>query len=765
MAYDIGPTIGIDGEAQFRQAISNINTNLKTLGTEMEAVSSKYDKNDKSQEALTAQNQVLNKQIDAQRQKLAELQKGLDAAAGKYGENEKVTQGWKQAVNHATAELNKMENQLKENNSTLDNYGKEADQATEKTNKLHTALGKVGTGLKGIGGVVGKAAVAGIAAVGAAATAAAAGAWKMATSSADYADEVQKSADVTGLSAERVQELTYAGKNLGVEFDTIAGAQAKLTKAMDASKGGTGKQAEAFKALGISVLDANGNLRNSQDVMNEAFTKLNSVGNETERDALAMQLFGKSAMELNPLIKAGGDELNRLTQEARENGAVLSGEQIAALDAFGDSIENLKASGQGLAANITTAILPALNGLIGNVKNVTKEIGTAVKTGDWSQVGVAISDGLNSIISQLSGMLPKLANMASTIIGGLASALVNAIPQVLPPLIQATLQLLDVLIKIFVDNGSMLLNAGIDAVMMIIDGIVEALPKFLDAAVKLIVRFVDKLIEITPKLIDAAVSIMFALVDGILDLLPELIPLTIEVIVALAKGLIEALPKLIEKLPQIVQTIVDVIIEYLPWIIDAAIEIIITLTKTILENIPLIIEAALKIMGALLKAFISFLPEIALFVPRLFDELWNSITSINWAELGLNIITGIVDGVVSAAKNIANAVVNAARSALDAAKNFFGIQSPSTVMRDQVGKMIGLGMAEGIADSAKQVDAAMNKLNKGLTTDVSVNGSTSAGMAYFNVPLSLDGQIITRKTGTVQVRKNQTYSRAIGVMA
>lgn len=136
MAYDIGPRIGIEGEREFRSAITQINTNLKTLGTEMQAVSSRFEKGDQSMEALTAQNEVLNKQIDTQKQKLSELQKGLAAAADKYGENHRVTQGWQQAVNKATADLNNMERQLQSNTQSLSKLGASLHDTGEKMKGL-----------------------------------------------------------------------------------------------------------------------------------------------------------------------------------------------------------------------------------------------------------------------------------------------------------------------------------------------------------------------------------------------------------------------------------------------------------------------------------------------------------------------------------------------------------------------------------------------------------------------------------------------------
>ena len=131
--YTIGPRLGIDGEAEFRKAIMNVNETIKTLGTEMKAVTSAYDANDKSAQALTDKNQVLVKQIEAQRDKLAKLQEMLEKSSEKYGESDEKTQQWRQSVNLATADLNKMERELAENSQALQDNGKELDSAAEKT--------------------------------------------------------------------------------------------------------------------------------------------------------------------------------------------------------------------------------------------------------------------------------------------------------------------------------------------------------------------------------------------------------------------------------------------------------------------------------------------------------------------------------------------------------------------------------------------------------------------------------------------------------
>ena len=140
MPVDIGPRIGIDGEKEFRQELQNINQQLRTLGSEMKAVTSAFDENADSQEALAAQAQVLNQQIEAQKQKLQQLQKGLDASAQKYGENDTKTLRWAQAVQDATATLNQMQSQLSKVHSEMSGAGNVYDNLTRKISQQEREL-------------------------------------------------------------------------------------------------------------------------------------------------------------------------------------------------------------------------------------------------------------------------------------------------------------------------------------------------------------------------------------------------------------------------------------------------------------------------------------------------------------------------------------------------------------------------------------------------------------------------------------------------
>lgn len=171
--YTIGPKIGLSGEKEFRNQLNNINETLRTLDSELKKTAAEFEGNEDSQEALTKQNEILNKKIDQQEKKLTEVKKALEYAKGEYGESATATQKWQRVLNNTETDLTKLQNQVKKNESamdsmdsavekasdSLDEMGDSASDAADKTDKLS----KVGSGLKtgftaaaaGVGAVVG----------------------------------------------------------------------------------------------------------------------------------------------------------------------------------------------------------------------------------------------------------------------------------------------------------------------------------------------------------------------------------------------------------------------------------------------------------------------------------------------------------------------------------------------------------------------------------------------------------------------------------
>ncbi|MCD8501485.1 MAG: phage tail protein, partial [Bacillaceae bacterium] len=137
MGYDnFGLKIGVEGEKEFKNALRDINRNFKVLGSEMKLVSSQFDKQDKSVQAVTARNSVLNKEIDAQKDKVGMLEKALANAASSFGENDRRTQAWQIQLNNAKAALNGMESELEGNNRALDAASDGFDEAGDETEKF-----------------------------------------------------------------------------------------------------------------------------------------------------------------------------------------------------------------------------------------------------------------------------------------------------------------------------------------------------------------------------------------------------------------------------------------------------------------------------------------------------------------------------------------------------------------------------------------------------------------------------------------------------
>ncbi len=160
MADNFGLKIGVEGEKEFKKALSDINQSLKVLGSEMTLVTSQFDKQDKSVQAAAARNEVLNKQIDAQKTKIETLRAALQNASDSFGENDRRTQNWQIQLNKAQAELNDMERELSESAEGADNLGDELKESGDEAEKSGSKFEKLGSVLKGVGVAMGAVVVA-----------------------------------------------------------------------------------------------------------------------------------------------------------------------------------------------------------------------------------------------------------------------------------------------------------------------------------------------------------------------------------------------------------------------------------------------------------------------------------------------------------------------------------------------------------------------------------------------------------------------------
>lgn len=361
MAVDIGPKIGIEGEREFRQQIAQTNQALKTLAAEGKAVSSAFYEEADAEKKSAAQMDLLNRQIETQKDKVALLEKGLMDSARMYGEADTRTMKWQQALHEATASLNNMENELRGMDGTVEDTSDAMEDAGSATKgwadvmKGQLLADAIKAGLKEMVQLAAKAASA---------------FWDASKAGAAYADDMLTLSTVTGMSTEQLQKYAYAADFVDTSLDTITGSLTKLTSSMNKARDGEGDAAAVFAELGIAVTDANGQLRSANDVFGEALDALGGITNATERDAKAMTLFGKSAKELNPLIAAGSAQLSELGKEAEKTGAVLSGSSLKALGAQQDAMDRMEKKVEALKNRFAVNLAPAMTKVFDSITKI-----------------------------------------------------------------------------------------------------------------------------------------------------------------------------------------------------------------------------------------------------------------------------------------------------------------------------------------------------------------------------------------------------------
>ena len=493
-----------------------------------------------------------------------------------------------------------------------------------------------------------------------------------------------------------------------------------------------------------------------------------SYFNKDLRDALAV--------DGDPFANA----LNRITQGTdRLTGPFKSfGSKIAGTD-IGQSVtawgSKLTSGFTALAGKVKTAATPALSGLgdivgpkvqaglgkIGGMFGSFFSPGNFLKFLGIGAIIAALVAGLGMLDQSMGGQLfvqisNLFAELPTMITDGMAK-----ISAVLPGMIQTGSNILLALINGVTGSLPQLVSAAAQIVSMLVQGLAQALPTLLPAAVQMITTLITALIEQAPMLIQSGMQLLQGLVQGIMNSLPTLIAaipqilqalldafttalptvlnIGVDIILNIVNGLVSAMPQLVAMLPTVIQTLISTLTSNLPGIVQVGVnalvklidglsqaipqlvgyipQIIASIVNTLASNLPQILQAGAQIIITLAGGLAKAIPQLISQIPAIVRSIWNGFTSVNWGEVGLNIITGIASGIAGAAGKLVDAAVNAAKDALNWVKDKLGIHSPSRVFRDQVGVMIGRGMAVGIDRSQDVVNRSLGQLADGLTLD------------------------------------------------
>lgn len=417
-------------EQKYRKNIERLSASMDVLDAEMRKVSAKYADNAESAELSAAKTDLLTQKISLQYDKIDNLKAALEEAAENYGSNAVETLRWEKELNNAEAELYKLNGQLKNNTEQVEDTTTATEDAGQSmgnlgdvVNGLTSKLGiQLPDGMKSSMNAMGSldaqslALAGGFAAVAAAIVKAEKALISMTREAASNADDLLTLASVTGTTTDSVQELNYMADLTDVSFDRIKDSLKETTNKMQEAATGTGDAYEAYKRLKVEITNTDGSLRSAQDVFYDTIDALGEIKNQTERDALAMDLMSESAQELNPLIDLGGEKMRAYAQEAHDMGYVLDNDALKSLQGVDDAYSRLQKTQEGVKNQLAAEFAPYLEEFYGDAKQGVKDLGKAIKDS-------GIVDAFGMLLETVGDILNPMSDLSGNRVPALTNAL------------------------------------------------------------------------------------------------------------------------------------------------------------------------------------------------------------------------------------------------------------------------------------------------------------------------------------------------------
>lgn len=672
-------------------SLREISSNISTMNKQLGLTNSELESNNASISTYQTKLETLKSKQEELSKKVELSNKMYEEAVSIYGSNSKEAQKWENTLLDNKTALQKVENQIDETSDEIKDFGKEEEKASEKTSffgdmlKANLLSDAITNGLKSL--------VSSITSITSSFTDALA-------SGAKYADNILTLSTQTGVSAESLQKYQAICELVDVSTETLTSSMAKNIKQMSSGNA-------AYKELGISVTDANGKLRDGETVYWECIDALGKVEDETQRDAIAMEIFGKKAQDLNPLIVQGSAGIKALGEEAERMGAVLNQQGLEALGSLDDEMQKFATITQSTGNIIASAFAPALSSLLGDINKIGGSFNNLIASilnGDEGTIEDATDEFIGYIeefIENLGDKIPQMLEIGSTLI----TTLINSISDNLPKILETGVQVITTILKGITSNIDKILPVVVQVILSLATAIIENLPTILEAGVQVLLSLIQGIAQSLPDLIPVIIDAILTMVDTILDNIDLIIDAGIQMLLGLVDGIVEAIPKLIDKIPEIIDKLITAITTNLPKIIEAGITIIIKLAEGLIKAIPQLVSKIPDIIISLVKGLLNGVSQMSSVGSNLIKGLWEGIkNSFNWIKDKLKEWIGNI---------------------FDFIKKLFGIHSPSKLFEDEIGLNLGLGVAEGILDSIPDVQNAMDELASDTITAIDPNMNIS----------------------------------------
>lgn len=660
--------------------------------------------------------------------------------------------------------------------------GLDSSEYDEGLDNAESKGSKFGEGLKKAAGVT-----AGAIATTTAATIAGAKAFVDGVSSvASYGDNIDKMSQKMNMSAEAYQEWDFIMQHAGTTIGTMQSGIKTLSNAAE-----TGN--EAFEKLGISqeqIASMSG-----EELFASTITALQGVEDETERTYLAGQLLGRGATELGALLNMSADEVSEMRVQAHELGGVMSDESVKAAAGFQDSLQNVQTSLTGMKNSMLSDFLPAFSTTMDGLANI-------FSGSDMEGGLTQIEEGISTLADNLISKAPQIFEIGGSILQALLSSitknlpvlleaavpivmeLVTGIVENLPAVMTAAISLISSIVEGISNNLPKILTAAQQVILALANALAKNAPTIIPTIVQLIMTIVTTLTnpEFLVPLIQAGLEIIMGLIQGIVSAIPLIIenlpviienivnvlleglPLILEAGIEIFNSLIEALPVIMASLEQVLPTVIDLIVKLiidgLPMVLQGAIQllmaiiqalptilsalvvnipqIIITIVNTLISHLPELLQGAIMMFLEIIKAIPTLIVELAKNIPSIITAIVEGLTAgiSQISSVGENLIMGLWNGISNMSSWIGDKIKGFGEGVVNGLKDFFGIASPSKLFRDQIGKNLALGLGEGFSNEMDDVGDEMIKkagdISDDLSDSLAFDGIASSGAVNMN---------------------------------
>lgn len=684
MAVNIGPKIGVDGEAEYRRQISQIIQQSKTLESQMKLVASQFTAATTAEERNAKTSSVLTKQIDVQRERVKLLAEQTGKAAAKYGESDAKTQKWQQALNEAQAVLNKMQGDLRATTADLQSMDDEMDDGSKKALsfgdvlKANVASDLIVSGIKAMASAIKEA------------TAALVDLGKQ--SIQGFAEQEQLIGGVDTLfkesSAQVQQYANEAYKTAGLSanqyMETVTSFSASLLQSLG------GDTAAAAQKADQAITDMSDNA--------------NKLGTDMTSIQYAYQGFAKQNYTMLDNLKLGyggtKQEMERLLADAEK----ISGVKYD-ISSYADIVDAIHVVQTEMGITGTTAKEAATT--IEGSANAMKSAWSNLLTGmsnenlDLDRLVQNVVDSVgtyaDNLLPRLQVMLPRFAEGMTQLVNGLVPYVGPAMELLLPSLVQGI--------------GSL------------VSGIVQALPAAVEAISAVVPMLVEQIAILLPQIVDAGIGIIVALADGIGVNLPALVPAAVDAIITVADGLLD----------------------HIDTLILAAGKLTVGMAQGLVEALPRLVFRLPEIIAAIVKGLLEGMSAIG--------------------NVGTQLVQGLFNGISNAASWLYEKLKGWAGDVLGWVKGLFGINSPSKVFADEIGKFIPPGITVGVE---KAMPKAMRDMSAelGALSNIPMPGSSTTNLGGVNIVVyGAQGQDVSELADIVMARMQGAVERREAVFA